>query len=222
MTQTSTLYAIVGAGGFGREIVLLVRRMMRDVLAQDGVSLVFVDDQVHGPIHGVDVIDMPTFVAHPATSKHFTIAIANSRIREMLADRLLVAGARPFPVVADSASIGETSRLGDGAVCCQFTAITADVRIGRFFHANVHSYVAHDAVIGDFVTFAPGVICNGAVVIEDHAYIGAGAVIRQTTPGRPIVIGRGATVGMGAVVTRSVAPGVTVVGNPARELTRSS
>ena len=73
-------------------------------------------------------------------------------------------------------------------------------------------------MIGDFVTFAPGVMCNGNVVIEDYAYIGAGAVIKQGQPGAPLVIGHGAVVGMGAVVTTSVPSGATVVGNPARVL----
>ena len=99
-----------------------------------------------------------------------------------------------------------------------FTIVSPNAAIGRYFHCNYHSYVAHDCVIGDFVTFAPGVKCNGTVTIEDHAYIGSGAVIKQSQPGRPLVIGRGAIVGMGAVVTKSVAPGVTVVGNPARPL----
>jgi acetyltransferase-like isoleucine patch superfamily enzyme len=76
-------------------------------------------------------------------------------------------------------------------------------------------------VIGDFVTFAPGVKCNGNVVIEDHAYIGAGAVIKQGVPGVPLVIGRGAVVGMGAVVTNSVPAGTTVVGNPARAMNKN-
>jgi acetyltransferase-like isoleucine patch superfamily enzyme len=78
--------------------------------------------------------------------------------------------------------------------------------------------VEHDCTIGDFVTFAPGVQCNGNVIVHDFAYVGAGAVIKQGRPSVPLTIGRGATIGMGAVVTRSVAPGETVVGNPARLL----
>ena len=88
--------------------------------------------------------------------------------------------------------------------------------IGTHFHANIYSYVAHDCVIGDYVTFAPRVSCNGNVHIEDDVYIGTGAVIEQGTPDKPLVIGKGATIGMGAVVTKDVPPGAVVVGNPAR------
>ena len=55
-------------------------------------------------------------------------------------------------------------------------------------------------MIGDFVTFAPGAQCNGNVVIEDHAYVGSGAVIRQGKPGAPLTIGKGAVIGMEEVV----------------------
>ena len=75
-------------------------------------------------------------------------------------------------------------------------------------------------MIGDFVTFAPRRRCNGNVHIGDHAYIGTGAVIRQGRAGAPLRIGEGAVVGMGAVVIDDVAPGMTVVGVPARPLKR--
>lgn len=90
---------------------------------------------------------------------------------------------------------------------------TLNIRIGRCLHANLYSYVEHDCIIGDFVTFAPGAKVNRNVTIGDHAYIGSGAIIR---PG--VTIGASAVVGMGAVVTRDVPPGVTVVGNPAKPL----
>lgn len=111
--------------------------------------------------------------------------------------------------------------LGDGAILSPFVTLTSNLRIGRHFHANIYSYVAHDCLIGDFVTFAPSVQCNGNIVIEDHVYVGTAAVLKQGQPGAPLVIGKGAVVGMGAVVTRSVPPGVTVVGNPARLMQRT-
>ena len=111
-------------------------------------------------------------------------------------------------------------KIGEGAILTAFVTLTSNIRIGRYFQANIYSYVAHDCVIGDFVTFAPCVRCNGNVHIEDHAYIGTGAIIKQGNPGRPIRIGRGAVVGMGAVVTKDVPAGLTVVGNPARPLTK--
>ena len=70
------------------------------------------------------------------------------------------------------------------------------------------------------MTLAPRVCINGNTVIEDDVYVGTGAILRQGTPDKPLRIGKGAVIGMGAVVTKDVAPGETVVGNPARPLDR--
>lgn len=106
--------------------------------------------------------------------------------------------------------------IGEGAILCDHSLVVPTARIGRHFHLNVYSYVSHDCVIGDFVTFAPKVCCNGNVHVGDFAYIGTGAVIANGVPGRPLKIGRNAIVGMGAVVTKDVPDNAVVYGNPAR------
>lgn len=222
MTPAQDLYAVYGASGCGRGVMPLARQQ----LAQAGVEadrLVFVDDGADEPaqVNGQRVLTYAQFLAEPAAARHAVLAIANSAVREQLAARCVQDGVRAWTVAAANVVRMDAVELGEGAILSPFVTLTSNIRIGRHFHANLYSYVEHDCVVGDFVTFAPGVQCNGNVVVEDHAYIGAGAVLKQGRPGQPLVIGRGAVVGMGAVVTRSVPPGVTVVGNPARALARA-
>lgn len=214
--MTLPIYAVYGSSGYGREVMPLAR----DQLQRQGVSaeqLVFVDDQPKAQrLNGHRVLRYAEFMQFAASERHVALAIANSVVREKLSRLCVGDGVQPWTVVAANAVTLDNVLVGEGAVLSSFTMITSDVRIGNYFQANIYSYVAHDCLIGDYVTFAPGVKCNGNVVVEDHAYIGTGAIIKQGKPDQPIVIGRGAVVGMGAVVTRSVPAGITVVGNPAK------
>jgi sugar O-acyltransferase (sialic acid O-acetyltransferase NeuD family) len=200
----------------------LVRQQLQASLDSGLCDLVFVDDQPQAPVvNGHRVLTYEQWLSEPASSRYVNVAIANSRVREKLVQRCAIDGVQFFEARAGNVVQLDDVQLGEGAVLCPFVTLTSNIRIGQHFHANIHSYVEHDCVVGDFVTFAPGVMCNGHVHIEDHVYMGAGAVIKQGLPGAPLVIGRGAVVGMGAVVTRSVPPGVTVVGNPARPLIKN-
>lgn len=209
-------FAIFGASGFGREVLPLARQQLQQTDAGPW-DLVFVDDQPPlSELNGHRVLTYEQWLVEPAASRSISLTIANSAVREKLAARCLSDGVQFFNVLAANVVVLDDVQISPGAVLCSFVTLTSNIRIGKQFHANIHSYVAHDCLIGDFVTFAPGVHCNGNVVIEDHAYIGTGAVIKQGRPGQPLVIGRGAVVGMGAVVTRDVPAGTTVVGNPAK------
>lgn len=214
--MTLPLYAVYGASGCGRGVMPLARAQ----LALEGIpasQLVFVDDQPEAAeINGQRVLRYADFLRADASTRHIVIAISNSAVRQVLADRCAADGVQPWTVRAGNTVVMDDVSLGEGAALSPFVTLTSNIRIGRHFHANLYSYVEHDCVVGDFVTFAPGAKCNGNVHIEDHAYIGAGAVIKQGKPGKPLVVGRGALVGMGAVVTRDVPPGITVVGNPAK------
>ncbi|MDF2811000.1 MAG: wbbJ [Microvirga sp.] len=204
---------VYGASGFGREVLPLVRAQY----AGDGTEIRFIDDGITGDD---GVLSFEDFLALPHAEKLVTITIANSTIREKLAARCAAAGIGIADVRAANALAFDDVEIGEGAILCGFTHLTSNIRIGRHFHANLYSYVAHDCIIGDYVTFAPNVHCNGNVHIDDHAYIGTGAILKQGTPDKPLKIGRGATVGMGAVVTKDVAAGDIVVGNPARSMER--
>lgn len=210
------LIGIYGASGFGKEVMPLVRKQYDKLIKE---QFVFIDDgQAGGLLNDYKILSYKDFLEHPVKKKGAVIAIANSEVRETLSLQLVSDQVKQLNIRAENASIAEEAEVAEGSLFCTFTCITSNAKIGKGFHANIYSYIAHDCVIGDYVTFAPGVKCNGNVHIEDHAYIGTGAIIKQGKSNRPLVIGKGAIIGMGAVVTKNVPAGVTVIGNPAKPL----
>lgn len=202
--------AIIGSGGLGKEVVPLAQ-------ARAGAAgVIFVEDdlaKVGGEVlgiavHGPEAIDR----------RNIVIAVAAPAVRRRIAARF--PAHRMISLFAPSLICEPGTQIGEGALFSHFTIVSTDTVIGRHFHCNYHAMVAHDCEIGDFVTLGPRATICGNVRIEEGAYIGANAVIRQGTPGNPLVIGEGATVGMGAVVTKDVEPGETVIGNPARPMRR--
>jgi acetyltransferase-like isoleucine patch superfamily enzyme len=130
-------------------------------------------------------------------------------------------------------------RIGDGTRIGTFVEIQRGAVIGAACKIQSHTFICDGIEIGDrvfvghAVTFVndkePRATAPGGglqteddwelqrTVVEDGASIGSGATILGG-----VRIGAGALVGAGAVVTRDVAPGETVVGNPARPLARAS
>jgi sugar O-acyltransferase (sialic acid O-acetyltransferase NeuD family) len=213
------LFGIYGASGCGRGVMPLANSMLSGQYDQDAYDLVFVDDgERNSIVNNRRVFTYRQFIEAPASSRSLCIAIADPYTRYRLAEQCRQDGIVTLTVKASNVVIMDDVQIGEGAILSPFVTLTSNIRIGRHFHCNLYSYVEHDCVIGHFVTFAPGVRCNGNVVIEDYAYLGSGSVLRQGRPGTPLIVGRGAVVGMGAVVTKNVAPGATVVGVPARKL----
>jgi sugar O-acyltransferase (sialic acid O-acetyltransferase NeuD family) len=196
---------IYGAGGFGREVLHAARGDPREV--------VLMDDRPGPPFDGVPVLPIDDL----REDDELVIAIGDGAVRRRLAGRL----SRFGQVLAPLSSIGRAVSIGEGAVICDYASINAGAHIGRHFQMNGYSFVAHDCVIGDFVTFAGAVQCNGNVHIGNDVTIGSGAIIMNGRSGKPLTIGEGAVIGIGSVVLRSVPPFSTVFGNPAKVVARA-
>jgi hypothetical protein len=215
------MYAIYGASGFGREVMPVARQMLQHGEGQESApfDLVFVDDNSQERlINGHRVVSFDEYASMKCEEKYIAIAIADSKIRKKLVERCEANSIKSWNIFASNVVVLDRVDIGDGVILCPNVTLTSNIKIGKAFHANIYSYVGHDCMIGDYVTFAPAVKCNGNVRIHDNAYIGTGAIIKQGTPDKPLVIGEGAVIGMGAVVTKDVPAGAVVVGNPAKPL----
>lgn len=222
-----TSYAIYGIGGFGREVAPVALDWIAARLAatppgdrEDKCPVVFVDDSASRPEHlnDIPVIGFDELVSPCHRHRKVVVAIGDGRTREKVEQKCVASGLIVGSLIANSSKVMPKASIAGGAVICDNTIIMPNVKIGKSFQCNIFSYVAHDCIIGDYVTFAPAVRCNGNIVIENYAYIGTGAVFSQGKVGAPLVVGEGAVVGMGAVVTKSVDPYTVIVGNPARAI----
>jgi sugar O-acyltransferase (sialic acid O-acetyltransferase NeuD family) len=114
----------------------------------------------------------------------------------------------------------EWIEIGVGTVICAGNILTTNIVLGRHVQINLDCTVGHDVIMGDYTTLAPGVHVSGWVHFGQRVYVGTGAVIINGTQESPLLIGDDAIIGAGACVTKSVPPGLTVVGVPARPLQR--
>ena len=81
------------------------------------------------------------------------------------------------------------------------------------FSCNIYSYVEHESIIGDFVTFAPGVKCNGNVIIGDNVYVGTGVIINNGSPDKKLKIGKNSFISAGTIVNKDVPENSKLIGS---------
>lgn len=205
---------IVGAGGFGREVLAYARDAGKD--AVDGAPLTvagFLDDRPDA-LAGFDVTTSVVGTvadARPGPDDRYVIAIGDPRLRWKLAGALEARGARFAAVVHPLAYVAPGARLGVGVVLAPFAFVGPQASLGSHAVLNTYASVGHDAVVGRCAVLSPYAVINGGTRVGEGGFFGTHATL---VVGRSL--GAWAKLGAGAVALADVPPGALAVGSPAK------
>ncbi len=200
-------------------------KVVRPIIEHNNSRIIAVFDDtpgLHSPFDDVDIYhgrnSFNTWLAaQDAEDLGFCIAIGNphASARIELHHWLLENGLKPVTLVHETAWISDTVEIGEGCQVLAGAIIQPDTVIGQECIINTKASVDHECILEDGVEIAPGATLCGLVKVEQNAWICAGATILPR-----VRIGKGAIVGAGAVVRTDVPAGITVVGTPARPITK--
>lgn len=206
---------VFGASGHGKVVA--------DVVRAAGLEFVgFIDDDPgrrQAGLWGLPVISWDEFASRRDETARPAIAlgIGDNRARARVLERILAAGFEVVSAVHPSAVVAPRARIGEGTVVMALAAVNPDAEVGDGVILNTGCVVEHDCRVGSFAHLSPNSALGGGVEIEAGVHLGLGAVVLPLRK-----VGEWAQVGAGAVVTRDVPPGVTVVGTPAKPLGQRS
>ena len=108
-------------------------------------------------------------------------------------------------IIHDNVEIGANTCIDKGSL--------SDTIIGFNTKINNLCHIAHNVVIGKNVVITAQVNVSGSTIIEDDVWVAPNASFRGHQR-----IGKGATIGMGSVVTKDVPAGETWLGSPAKKV----
>lgn len=203
---------IVGAGGWGRE-VLAQAKTEPDYETRWQIKG-FLDSRAdlhNGKDIGVPIVGDPlTYQVEP--NDLYVCAVGSPESRKHYIQPLRTQEAK-FITLRHHAFLSPRNRIDQGSIICHRVQISPDVQIGKFVSIQSNSIISHDVKIGHFSHIGAMVFIGG------NAKIGSLVTIHpQSTILPNIKIGDGATVGAGSVVIKDIPSGTTVFGNPARAI----
>ena len=203
---------IIGAGGFGREMLAWARQSVQ--FERDWTIKGFIDDNPQAlaskntPAALLDTVQNYA----PAAEDVFICAMGVPAIKRRCCEMIGARGGHFTRLIHRTAVLGDNVELGEGVVLCPYTVVSANNRLGFGVAVNLHSSIDHDACVGDWSQVNCHCDLTAAVQIGREVFIGSSVSI---IPG--ITVGDGAYLGAGSVVLRDVPAGAKVFGVPARQ-----
>ena len=207
--------AIFGVGGFGREVLALIKDINR-VEPQWNVVGFFDDGYEKGlMVNGYTTLGKVGDLNKWETDIAIAVSIGSPVIKKKILDNIHNPKVSFPTLIHPTVWIGDKDyvEIGKGGIFCAGVMITTNIVIKDFVILNLQCTVGHDSVINDYAAFMPSVNISGEVNIGEGVYVGTGAkIINQ------LEIGDYTIVGAGAVVSKTLPAHCTAVGVPAKPI----
>lgn len=203
---------IIGAGGFGRETIDVVRAINESTPTWTLLG-VLDDSPSRTNLDRLEALGVPHLgaLSEIPAGANVAVAVGSPAARGAIVASLPDRG-HTFPaLIHPSAITGSRLRHGDGLIALGGVSIGTNVTLGNHVHVNAHAVLGHDTHCGDFVSINPNATVSGECTIEAGSLVGAACTILQG-----VVVARSVVVGAGAVVVRNTPEGKVVKGVPAR------
>lgn len=206
---------LIGAGGFGREVVQLIKEL--NWRKKKYELLGFLDDGKqfhHGSIiDGYPWLGDSNWILGHKDEVVCNCTVGDAAIKARIQKRLMAQGVQFETLVATTAGVAEYTEIGPGCVLYWDVGVSVNCKIGAGVLLNDGVKIGHDVVIGDFTSIMPGTGISGGCMIGEEVNIGGHAFV---IPGRKV--GSKAHIAAGSVVFSNVRAGTVVLGNPAKRM----
>ncbi|GKV93424.1 NeuD/PglB/VioB family sugar acetyltransferase [Pectobacterium aroidearum] len=205
--------AIYGAGGLGREVLILAQIINADKKRWD--DFIFIDDiNPKRELKGFPVLDFD--VIKQMDDVEIVIAVGEPKVRMLLAEKVKNAELALTTLIHPRVHLSPCTTIGKGVVLCQGVFVSCDVVLRDNVFLQPNSSVGHDAQIDEHSILSTYVTLGGKCHIGARAFIGMSAAIKEST-----TIGDDTIIGMGAVVLNDIESSVIALGNPARVMRKN-
>lgn len=204
---------IIGAGGFGREVLDVLEAVNQETPTYDILGFITEPGyQTPGTlINEKPILGYTDWLEAHCDEVKAICGIGAPATRRRLIQKAEAIGVSFFSVVHPRTLLTRWVTLGVGSIITAGCILTNNIKIGDHVHLNLDCTVGHDAIIEDFATISPGVHVSGNVRLEEGSFIGTGANLIEGK-----TVGAWSVVGAGSVVVKDIPPNTTAVGNPAK------
>lgn len=205
---------IIGAGGHCRAILSILRDT--GLMESEGIY------DIGTPRHNEKIMGVPVMgnilsfeKCLDIQNKSVILAIGDNKQRRYWFDKLNNLGCHFPNLIAKSAYVDPSSKLGVGNVICPLSFIGPESELENNIIVNTSAIVEHEVSVRSHSHLAPGSIVSGRSKIGLQVFVGANATIIKKAQ-----VADESTIGAGAVVTKDITKKSQVwIGVPVKEIT---